>query len=374
MRKKNKIPTHHQKNYFPIVCIGGSAGGLEAFEDLLKNISNRPQMALVFIMHLAPGYKSLLPELLARLTKMPVSEITSGMIPEINHIYVKPSNASLVLYRGKLMLSALEPGNVKRMPIDTFFRSLANELGNRSIGVILSGTATDGTLGAEAIKAEGGITFAQDAKTAKYNDMPHSAISAGCVDFVFSPKKIAAELMRIAKQPFILSPVLCKIDKTVITKNKSFEIIFDILRRAKGLDFTYYKHPTVLRRVSRRIILTKQGNLKNYVKFLRESKNEAGNLYEDLLINVTGFFRDKKVFQALEKSIIPKIIKSKAKDEGIRVWVPGCSSGEEAYSIAMLFVESLRQKIDGFPLQIFATDASDKSIHKARRGVYGPSI
>lgn len=341
---------------------------------LLRNISHKPGVALVFIMHLTPGHKSLLAELLSKITKMPVSEITSGMVPEINHVYVKPPNANLTLARGKLMLSALEGEGVRRMPIDSFFRSLADELGSRSIGVIMSGTATDGTLGAEAIKAAGGITFAQDQKSAKYNDMPQSAISAGCVDFILSPKKIAGELERIAKHPFISSAAPVKPEQQVITEDRSLESIFDILRRAKGLDFAYYKTATISRRVSRRIVLVKQGNLKNYIKFVRGDNKEVEKLYEDLLINVTGFFRDEKVFHALEKSEIPVILKSKTKDQSVRIWVPGCSSGEEAYSIAMLFAEALGRKAGAVPVQIFATDVSEEGINKARRGIYGPSI
>lgn len=362
------------KNHFPIVGIGGSAGGLEAFQELLKNISNKPGVALVFIMHLSPSHKSLLPELLARITKMPVAEITSGMTPKINHVYVKPPNSALVLAGGKLILSTLRSEEVGHKPIDSFFRSLAEELGNRSIGVILSGTATDGTLGAEAIKAEGGIVFAQDVESAKFKDMPQSAIAAGCVDFVFTPKKIAGELMRVARHPFLASVTPIKIDEPIVTEGKGSEDIFDILRRAKGLDFTYYKTATVSRRVSRRMVLLKLEDLKAYIKLLRENKDEVERLYEDLLINVTSFFRDENVFKTLGRSVIPAILKNKTKDQGVRVWVPGCSSGEEAYSIAMLFHEVLGRKAGVVPVQIFATDVSDNGITKARRGIYGPSI
>lgn len=363
-----------KKTSFPIVGIGGSAGGLEAFQELLKNVSNKPGAALVFIMHLAPGHKSLLPELLARTTKMPVLEITSGMIPKINHVYVKPPNTNLVLAGGKLILSAPQGEDAGRKPIDSFFHSLAEGLGNRSVGIILSGTATDGTLGAEAIKAEGGIVFAQDQKSVKFGDMPQSAISAGCVDFVLTPKKIAVELMRIARHPFLTSVTPIRIDEPIVVEGKGFEGIFDILRRAKGLDFTYYKAATISRRISRRMVLLKQDSFKDYIKFLRGNKDEVGRLYEDLLLNVTSFFRDKKVFDALEKSVIPAILKNKTKNQGIRVWVPGCSSGEEAYSIAMIFHEALGRKAGVVPVQIFATDVSDNGIIKARRGIYGPGI
>lgn len=374
MRKKKIIAAHNQKKSFPIVGIGGSAGGLEAFQKLLTNISDKPGAAFVFIMHLTPGHKSLLPELLAAKTKMPVSEIVNGMVPEINHVYVKPSGTNLSLACGRLILSVLEDEKVKRMPIDYFFRSLADELNNRSIGVILSGTATDGTLGAGAIKAAGGITFAEDKKSAAFYDMPKSAIAAGYVDFVFSPKRIAGELERIARHPLISSATLFKTEEPIITEDMGFKGIFDILRRAKGLDFTHYKPATTTRRISRRVVLTKQGNLKSYIKFLREDKDETGCLYEDLLINVTNFFRDQKAFHALEKLVIPKILKNKTKDQGVRIWVPGCSSGEEAYSIAILLTEALGRNTGVVPVSIFATDMSDIGINKARRGIYGLSI
>lgn len=374
MRKKNIIPLTPQEKPFPIVGIGGSAGGLEAFQELLTNLSDKPAMALVFIMHLAPGHKSLLSELLARKTKMPVSEITNGMVAKINHVYIKPPSANLSIAGVKLILSVVENEKVKRMPIDYFFRSLADEIGNRSIGVILSGTATDGTLGAEAIKAAGGITFAEDEKSAAYDDMPKSVISAGCADFVLSPKKIAAELERIARHPLISSEALFKAKEPIIAEDKGFKSIFDILLQVKGMDFTYYKPATTARRISRRIVLTQQGKFKNYIKFLREDKFEADRLYEDLLINVTGFFRDPKAFQALEKLAIPAILKNKTKDQGIRIWVPGCSSGEEAYSIAILLIEALGRNAGVVPVNIFATDMSEIGIDKARRGVYGLNI
>ncbi|MFH1309256.1 MAG: CheR family methyltransferase [Candidatus Omnitrophota bacterium] len=373
-KKKQNTPADPRTKSFPVVGIGGSAGGLEAFQELLVNISDKPGMALVFIMHMAQGRKSLLPELLARKTKMPVSEITNGMVPEINHVYIKPSGTNLSMVNGKLTLSAMANEKNKHMPIDYFFRSLADELDNRSIGVVLSGTATDGTLGAGAIKAAGGITFAEDEKSAAFSDMPQSAINSGCVDFVLSPKRIAVELERISKHPLLSFSALFKTDAPIVLEDKGFQNIFDMLRRAKGLDFTYYKHATTARRISRRIILTKQGDFRNYIKFLRENECEIDYLYEDLLINVTNFFRDQKAFHALEKSVIPEILKNATKDQGIRIWVPGCSSGEEAYSIAILVAEALGRNTGVIPVTIFATDMSGNSINKARRGVYGKNI
>ncbi len=359
---------------FPVVGIGGSAGGLEAFRELLQNLPDKLGMAFVFIMHLAPEHKSMLSELLSRETKMPVSEVKNKMLLEVNHVYVMPPNRNMSMASGKILLNNRKEGGLRHMPIDYFFRSLAKEQGNRAIGVILSGTATDGTLGAEAIKAEGGIVFAQDEKSAKYTGMPQNAVNAGCVDFVLSPEKIASELKRMAKHPYISYTGPVKTEEPITKEDKGLESIFDILRRAKGLDFTYYKTPTVNRRVSRRIVLLELKKLKDYIKFLRENKDEIQKLYEDLLINVTSFFRDPKVFDRLKKQVLPAILKGKKKDQAIRIWVPGCSSGEEAYSIAICILETLGTKAGTVPVQIFATDVSEGGIHKARTGIYGKTI
>jgi two-component system CheB/CheR fusion protein len=373
-KKKKNMPGGPKTTSFPIVGIGASAGGLEAYQQLLKNLSAKPGMAFVFIMHLAPGHKSMLTELLARLTKMPVREIKNGMPIKVNHVYVIPPGINVSIADGRLKLNKMRDAGLKRMPIDWFFRSLAEEHGNKAIGVILSGTATDGTLGAEAIKAEGGITFAQDEKSAKYSGMPQSAIAAGCVDFVLSPKKIARELERIAKHPLISSAGHVKADKSIITPDKGLESIFDILRLSQGLDFTHYKTSTISRRVSRRMVLLKLENLKNYIKFLRENKDEVENLYEDLLLKVTSFFRDPKVFHILGKRVIPVILKNKTKGQEVRIWVAGCSSGEEAYSIAISLIEAMGSKRSMFPVRIFATDVCKSSIDKARQGIYGKNI
>ncbi|MFA5784839.1 MAG: chemotaxis protein CheB, partial [Phycisphaerae bacterium] len=362
------------KDKFPIVGIGASAGGLEASQELLRNLSDKPGMAIVLIMHLAPGHKSMLTELLARLTKIPVKEIKNGMPIKVDHIYIIPPNTNVSIANGKLKLAKRKDADSKHMPIDYFFRSLAEEQGNRAIGVILSGTATDGTLGAEAIKAEGGITFAQDEISAKYDDMPQSAIAAGCVDFVLAPKKIAGELERIAKHPLISFAGLAKTDKSIVTKDKGFESIFGILRSVKGLDFTYYQTTTISRRVSRRMVLLKLENLKGYIKCLRENKDEVEKLYEDLLINVTSFFRDPKAFDALKKQVLPAILKNKTKGREVRIWVPGCSSGEEAYSIAICLLEVLGNKTGAVPVRIFSTDVRECSINEARKGIYDKNI
>jgi len=370
---KNK-PRASSKTSFPIIGIGASAGGLEAFQGLLKGLSAKPGLAIVFIMHLSPQHKSMLTEVLARSAKMPITEAKNNMRIEINHIYVIPPATYMSIAGEKLVLRNIKEAVLRNMPIDCFFSSLAQTLKNKAIGVVLSGTATDGTLGSESIKAEGGITFAQDVKSAKYDGMPQSAISAGCIDFVFPPGKIASELERIVKHPYVLNAKLVKPDEKIITEDQGFGAIFEILRSATGLDFSYYKLPTINRRISRRMVLLKMKDLSGYSKFLHKNQGEVIKLYDDLLINVTGFFRDSKVFAALKKKILPGILKNKVKGQPVRIWVPGCSSGEEAYSIAICLLELLADKAGAVPLYIFASDVSDTAVNKARRGVYNKRI
>jgi len=358
---------------FPVVGIGGSAGGLEAFQQLLKALPADLGMSYVFIMHLAPEHKSMLTELLGKQTSMPVSEAVNAMRVEADHVYVIPPNTKLFLSSGKLMLTCLKVTDLKRMPVDYFFQSLAKEQGSRAIGVILSGTASDGTLGAEDIKAEGGIIFAQEGKSAKYDGMPQSAVSAGCADFVLSPEKIAAELGHIAKHPYIALAGAVPQEALNIIEAKGFDSIFELLSRAKGVDFTYYKSATIKRRIARRMVLLKLKKLKDYVNLLRENISELNNLYEDLLINVTRFFREPEVFNALKKQVLPAILKSKTKGETLKIWVPGCSGGEEVYSIAICVLEVLGDKTDT-PVQIFGSDVSETNIAKARRGVYSKAV
>ncbi|MBF0123452.1 MAG: PAS domain S-box protein, partial [Candidatus Omnitrophica bacterium] len=358
-----------------IVGIGASAGGLEAFSDLLKYLPSNTGMAFIFVMHLSAEHKSVLSELLGRRTCMLVSEAKDGMLIEPDHVYVIPPDRDMSIMGGKLVLVKMKGVGFLHLPVDCLFRSLAEVRGNRAIGVILSGTATDGTLGAEAIKSEGGITLAQDPQSAKYDGMPQSAIAAGCIDFVLSPQKIAKELCNIAKHPLIASGKAAD-TKTLesITPTKGLEDLFAILRVSKGVDFTYYKAPTMMRRIERRMVLHKQKKIKDYVNFLRANKDEVGALYEDLLINVTEFFRDEKPFVALQKKVLPKILKNRAKDEEVRIWVPGCSSGEEVYSIAICVAEVMGPRAKDVQVRIFATDLSDRSIIKARRGVYEKNI
>jgi len=353
----------------PIVGVGASAGGFEAFRELLKALPSDTGLALVLVQHLDPGHESLLAKLLSKATAMPVAEVEEGMAVEPNHVYVIPPNKTMGIRNGTLHLTARGEPTVKHLPIDYFLTSLAEDRGNRAIGVILSGTASDGTMGLKAIKTEGGITFAQDIKSAKYDGMPRSAIAAGCVDFVLPPEAIASELARIGRHPYLgIAP-----PAPVEEGDDELQKIFIVLQKATGVNFTYYKYSTIKRRIARRMVLHKLESLKQYLQFLHENRAEPAALCEDILIHVTGFFREPESFQALAERFLPKIVENKPAGESIRVWVPGCSTGEEAYSIGMILLECLGDRVGSMPIQIFGTDISEVSIEKARAGVYSES-
>ncbi len=263
-------------------------------------------MAFVLVQHLDPKHSSELRDILARTTKIPVEEVTDGMTVRADHIYVIPPNTSMVLKNRVLRLAARVLTRGQHMPIDHFLRSLADDLGPRAIGVILSGTASDGTEGVRAVKAAGGITFAQDEKSAKYAGMPHSAVSARSVDFVLPPAAIARELARVARHPY-LAPTL--VEKTVpaVTGGDQLGALLALLRDATGVDFTHYKQTTLQRRITRRMVVHKLEKLKDYVRYVRDTPGEVEELYQDILIHVTGFFRDPEAFEALQKHVFPAL-------------------------------------------------------------------
>ena len=357
----------------PIVGVGASAGGFEAFRELLRALPSDTGLALVLVQHLDPGHESLLAKLLSKATSMPVAEVEEGMTVEPNHVYVIPPNKTMGIENGKLHLMARGEPMVKHLPIDYFLTSLAADRGNRAIGVILSGTASDGTMGLKAIKSEGGITFAQDIKSAKFDGMPRSAIAAGCVDFVLPPEGIASELARIGRHPYLRVEPAAHAEEPPDARDDDLHKIFIVLQRATGVNFTYYKYSTIKRRIARRMLLHKLESLKQYLRFLHDNPAEPAALCEDILIHVTGFFREPEAFQALADRVFPKILDSKPPGESIRVWVPGCSTGEETYSIAMVLLECLGDRVSSVPIQIFGTDISAVSIEKARTGVYSES-
>src|SRR5712671_4455744 len=361
---------------FPIVGIGASAGGLEAFSELLRNLPLKTGMAFVLVQHLDPKHTSELREILARTTKIPVVEVTDGTVVRPDHIYVIPPDKVMSIKSGILRLGARVLTHGQHLPIDHFFRSLAEDSADRAIGVILSGTASDGTEGCQAIKAAGGITFAQDDKSAKYGGMPQSAVNAGCVDFVLPPGVIAEELARVGKHPYLTSAASEKTELEIAPSNH-METLLSLLRVASGVDFTHYKHTTLQRRINRRMILHKLEKVADYVRYIKSKPGELDELYKDILIHVTSFFRDPDAFEALRKHVFPKLFQDH-KAGTIRVWVPGCSTGEEVYSLAMAMLEYIwletqrtaRPALGSLPFQIFATDISEGSLDRARSGIY----
>ena len=368
--KMRKLPQDRQ---FPIVGVGASAGGLESMMQMLRHLPGNTGMSFVLVQHLDPTHKSALTSLLSRATSMTVAEAKHNMRLEPNHLYVIPPNKTMDISGRRLKLSPRRDGREIHTPIDHFLKSLAESEGNSSIGIILSGNGSDGTTGLQAIKAEGGITFAQEEKTAKYSAMPASAITAGCVDFVMAPEEIARELARISGHPYV-TPGRTEEQRPLPAEDKAYEDILTTLRHRVGVDFTHYKHATLRRRIERRMVLHKFEKCRDYAEFVRSHTSELKELFNDILIHVTGFFRDPKVFQTLKQRVFPRILKGKGEDEPVRVWVPGCSSGEEVYSLAMALVEYLHDKKIHHSLQIFGTDINETALEKARAGNYPASI
>src|SRR5467141_2349561 len=341
-----------------IVAIGASAGGVEALTDLIHHLAPDTGMAFVLVQHLDPKHHSILTELLARKTAMSVTEVSDGLVVEPNHVYVIPPNATMSISDHTLRLSPREESRGVHMSVDHFMRALAEQMGNRAIGVILSGSGSDGTLGMAEIQAHGGVTFAQDEVSAKYDGMPRSAVVAGCVDYVLPPKEIAKELERIARHPYLARKTLPGTAEAVPTLGRGLNTIFQVLRRATGVDFTHYRQTTILRRIQRRMVVHKIDKLEEYVKCVQANPAEIKALYQDVLINVTNFFRNPQVFDALKAQVFPGILKKHPLETGIRIWTPACASGEETYSIAIALLECLGDKAPQVPIQLFGTDVS----------------
>lgn len=355
---------------FPIVAIGASAGGLEAFSNLLRGLPPEPGLALIFIPHLDPTHESAMVELLARVTRLPVLQAREGLPVDCNSVYVLPPNSDLAISEGMLHLVRREARRGQHMPIDSFFGSLASDQTANAVGVILSGTANDGTLGLSAIKQSGGITFAQDPETAKYDGMPQSAIAAGVVDYVLSPDRIAQELVRIQKRPAQPHDGQDAFEG----KDRLLKEIFRLLKTFSKVDFVDYKTATIRRRILRRMTINQVADLGDYVKLLHRNPQEVEALYRDVLINVTSFFRNAEVFESLRESVYPSLFAERSPSDSIRIWVPGCSTGEETYSHAMSAVEALSELRLDLPVQIFGTDLSEQAIQRARAGIYKENI
>ena len=355
---------------FPIVGVVASAGGLEAFTDLLLPLPADTGMAFVLVQHLSPDYESQLSEIIGRITPMPVCQVQDRMAVEPNQIYVIPPNTQMTLAEGLFHLAKRQQGLGKYMPGDVFFESLAADWGNKAIAVVLSGMDGDGSQGLISIKVAGGVTFAQSVGTAKFDSMPTRAAATGYVDFVLPPQAIAAELVNISRNPLLATSEPLQRVKQQPEADDALTTIFALLRTTTGVDFTLYKSTTIDRRMQRRMLLYKLESLEDYAEYLQEHPAEVKTLYEEILIHVTSFFRDPETFEQLKTQVFPTINRDKTADTPIRIWVPGCSTGEEVYSIAMCLLEFFSDRATVPPIQIFATDISAAAIAKARAGVY----
>jgi two-component system CheB/CheR fusion protein len=355
---------------FPIVGVGASAGGLEAFEDFFSHLDTPAGMAFVVVSHQHPDHTSLLPELLKRCTSMDVVQVADRMEVRPNSVYLNPPGKNVALFNRTFHVSDPTVLRGLSLPIDFFFRSLAQDQGDKAICIILSGTGSDGTLGLRAIKGESGMTMAQDESSSKFFGMPGSAIGTGLVDYTLPPSKMPDQLIKYVKSSFPPSSVSApRADSSAVMQK-----IFLQLRHYTGHDFSLYKTNTTSRRVERRMNVHHINNLPLYLKYLKENQQEAQTLFKELLIGVTAFFRDAGAFNYLDKTAIPSFLKSAPDGSGIRIWVPGCASGEEAYSLAILLSEHLKKTKGRRNIQIFATDLDPDAIHVARAGLYPEGI
>lgn len=364
VKQKPKISPSKKEKHFPVVAIGSSAGGLKALSSFLKNLPVKTGMAYIIVQHLSKDHESFLTDILSKTTSMKVQEIDDMELMKPDNVYVIPYNKGIKVTNGHIKLIPRDKGGTP-VSIDVLFTSLAETHGKNVIGIILSGNGKDGTKGLRAIKNAGGITFAQD-QSAQSGGMPESAIAEGSVDHILSTRNIAKSLAEFSKNKF--NEITNSKDKAQndIDLNRILEILLKTIR----VDFSRYKMTTVKRRINHRILLSGANNFKEYAVLLLKDKNEVQHLYKDLLINVTSFFRDKETYQYLKNSFLPSLLKKKSHGESLRIWIPACSSGEEAYSIAMMLIEIQDRKIQKVPIQIFATDLSEQAIYDARMGEY----
>ena len=351
-----------------VVSIGASAGGLEAFSELLKNLPNQTGMAFVFVQHLDPHHSSQLVQILSRETTLPIQEVTDGEVLRPDRVYIIPPNREMTLENGALHLWPRSEIRSMHMPIDRFFTSVAEEQGSSAIGVVLSGSASDGTRGLNAIKEKGGITIAQNERSARYSSMPSSAISSGNVDLILTPQGIAQELARLSEHPYVTKQA----EPKPSTGGK--ERILTLLLSATGVDFSQYRQTTLLRRIQRRMVVNRTEDFDAYVDLLQQNPTELDALYQDVLIHVTSFFREPEVFQTLREDVFPELIKDRDRQDPIRIWLPGCSTGEEVYSVAIGLMEFLENSQVQPSIQIFGTDVSQRVIEKARSAIFGEAI
>jgi two-component system CheB/CheR fusion protein len=370
MDKKNKEDTLREVN-FPIIGIGASAGGLEAFELFFKTIPAASGMAFVLIPHLDPGHASMLSEILQRNTTMPIQEAQDQTKTQPNQVYIIPPGKDMAIFHGTLQISVPELARGMRLPIDSFFRSLAEDQGERAICVILSGSGSDGSLGLRAIHGAGGVSFVQEPSTAKYDGMPSSAVQSGLATYVLPVEKITEQLVAYVKT---IVDTGVPPAPPVPAALSAMRRIAMVLRSKTGNDFSQYKQSTIRRRIERRMAVHNLRDMDAYARYLHENPGESKILIKELLINVTSFFRDKEAFETMKRVVLPRLFENKPENYIFRIWVPGCASGEEAFSLAMLFREYMDGIKQEFKIQVYATDIDDDAIASARAGMYPANI
>jgi two-component system CheB/CheR fusion protein len=353
---------------FYVVGVGASAGGLEALETFFEHMPSDAGMAFVVVQHLSPDFKSLMDELLSRRTEITIHRVADGMAVEPNAIYLIPPKKEMIISGGRLLLTDKDPATGLSLPIDTFFRSLAQDCGERAVGIILSGTGSDGSRGIRAIHDAGGLVISQNEETAKFDGMPRSAVETGVVDLVLPPSGMAKALLDYTQHPLHGAKSGNPIGKLV--SETGMNAVYSLLRAECGIDFSHYKPNTVLRRIDRRLQLNRSVDLDEYVEQLRNDAQERNSLYKDLLIGVTRFFRDPDLFERLKAEVIPELLAKVSPDDEIRAWVAGCATGEEAYSLAILFHEALVAANRLVNIKIFATDVHRASLEFASAGLY----
>ncbi len=363
--------TEQANSDFYIVGIGASAGGLEALEKFFGNMPADSGLAFVVVQHLSPDYKSLMAELLSKHTQMPVYEVQDGMSVEPNNIYLIPRKKTMTIFHGKLHLTDRGQEQLN-LPIDIFLRSLAEDMGERAIAIILSGTGSDGTRGIRAVKEAGGMVMAQDTSSAKFEGMPQSAIATQLVDYILSAEQMSTELVSYIQHSCISTDLGAK--PAIAKDEDNLSKIYAKLRSQAGVDFTYYKQSTMVRRIERRMSINQIDRLSDYLHYLYQSPNEVQTLYKELLIGVTKFFRDTEAFEFIGEKVIPEIFKGRSRNDQVRVWVAACSTGEEAYSLAILFSEYMEKSGNYLDVKIFATDLDKAALEYAGKGVYAESI
>lgn len=359
---------------FYVVGIGASAGGLIALESFFRNMPSDSGLAFVVVQHLSPDFKSLMDELLARYTEMAIHKVADGIQVEVNAIYLIPARNDMVMMNGRLYLNSVETNKVSpHHPIDTFLNSLAQDRGSKSIAVILSGAGSDGTRGIQQVHENGGIVIVQDEASARFNGMPNSAVSSGIVDMVLPPEEMPRTILDYVDGLHKIAG-LRDLSLEQVTTENAFSYILTLLQRKFKVDFTQYKTPTLIRRIERRMAMAKSKSPVDYVRQLQENEEvELDALYRDMLVDVTQFFRDEDAFDWLTENIIPEIIGRKEAGDAVRLWVAGCASGEEAYSIAILFYEEMLKQKKELDLKVFATDAHQDSIKTAANGIFEES-